>query len=64
MYEQVTLVLQGGLDGDRVSSPLADAMVTRTLDYVSTNTPLELRELIEGEMFAGDVGEEVETQSS
>jgi hypothetical protein len=34
-YEQVTSILQGGLDVDRVPSPLADAMVTRALDYVS-----------------------------
>jgi hypothetical protein len=39
MYEQVTFVLQGGLDGDRVPSPLANAMVTRALDYVSVDTP-------------------------
>jgi hypothetical protein len=64
MYEQVTSVLQGGLDGDRVPSPLANAMVTRALDYVSADTPPELREYIEGKMFAGDAGEEVETQSS
>jgi hypothetical protein len=37
-YEQVTSVLQGGLDVDRVPSPLADAMVTRPLDYVSVET--------------------------
>jgi hypothetical protein len=63
-YEHVTFVLQGGLDGDRVPSPLADAMVMRVLDYVSIDLPPELRELIEGDMFAGDVGEEVETHSS
>jgi hypothetical protein len=34
-YEQVRSVLQGGLDVDCVPSPLADAMVTRELDYVS-----------------------------
>jgi hypothetical protein len=63
-YENVTFVLQGGLDSDRVPSPLADAMVMRVLDYVSIDLPPELRELIEGDMFAGDVGEEVETHSS
>jgi hypothetical protein len=39
-----------------VLSPLADAMVTRALDYVSADTPPELRELIEGKMFADDAG--------
>jgi hypothetical protein len=52
------------LDSDRVPLPLVDAMVIRALNYVSTDTPPELRELIEGEMFTGDAGEEVETQSS
>jgi hypothetical protein len=46
-----------------VPSPLADAMVTRALDYMTVDTPPELRELIEGEMLTGDAGEEVETQS-
>jgi hypothetical protein len=61
-YEQVTCVLQGALDGDRVPSPLVDAMVTRALDYVTADIPPELWELIEGEMLMDDVGKEVETQ--
>jgi hypothetical protein len=39
-------------------------MVTRALDYVTADIPQELWELIEGKMLTGDVGEEVETQSS
>jgi hypothetical protein len=38
-YEQVTPVLQRRLDVDRVTSPVADAMVTRALDYVTAETP-------------------------
>jgi hypothetical protein len=38
-------------------------MVTRALDYVNADTPLEVQEFIEGEMFACDAKEEVETQS-
>ena len=63
-HKHVTSILHGDLDSDHVPSPLADTMVTRALDYVNTNIPPELQELIEGEMFAGDIGEEVETQSS
>jgi hypothetical protein len=47
-----------------VPSPLANAMVTRALDYVIANTPPELRNLIEGEILTGDARVEVETQSS
>jgi hypothetical protein len=64
IYEQVTSVSQGGLDVDRVPSPLADAMVTRVLDYVSVETPPEIQELIEGQLLESDAREEVGTQSS
>jgi hypothetical protein len=63
-YEQVIFVLQGGLDVDRVPSPLVDAMVTRALDYVSTETPPEIQELIEGQLLESDAREEVGTESS
>jgi hypothetical protein len=39
MFEQVTSILQGGLDGDRMPSLLTDTMVTRALDYVNVDTP-------------------------
>jgi hypothetical protein len=55
-YEQVTSILQGGLDNDRVPSPLEDAMVTRVLDYMNTDTPQSCGNL--------KAEEEVETQSS
>ena len=39
MYEQGTSVLQEGLDVDRVTSPIVDAMVTNALRYVTADTP-------------------------
>jgi hypothetical protein len=63
-YEQVTSVIQGGLEVDCVPFRLADAMVTRALDYVSVETPPEIQELIEGQLLESDAREEVGTQSS
>jgi hypothetical protein len=59
-YEQVTSILQGGLDVDCVPSPLVDAMVTRALDYVTAETPPKIQELIEGQLLESDGREEVE----
>ena len=61
IYKHVISVLQEALDGNCVLSPLADAMVRRALDYVTADTPPELRKLMEGEMLTDDVGEEVKT---
>jgi len=63
-YEQVTSVLQEGLDVDRVTSPIADAMVTNALRYVTADTPPEIQELLGGELLDDDATEEVGTQSS
>ena len=60
-YEQVTSVLQEGLDVDRVTSPIADAMVTNALRYVTADTPPEIQELLGGELLDDDATEEVGT---
>jgi hypothetical protein len=36
-------------------------MVTRALDYLSVETPLEIQEFIEGQLTENDAREEVET---
>jgi hypothetical protein len=38
-YEQVASVFEGTTDDDRVPSPTLDAMVSKTIDYVITDTP-------------------------
>jgi hypothetical protein len=48
---------------DRVTSLVADAMVTNALRYVTTETPPEIHELLRGELLDDDATEEVETQS-
>jgi hypothetical protein len=63
-YEQVTSVLQGGLDVDRVTSPVADAMVSNALRYVTADTAPEIQEVLGGELVDKDATEEVGTQSS
>ena len=64
MYEQVTSVLQEGLDVDRVMSPIVDAMVMNALRYVTAETPLEIQEFLGGELLDNDATKEVGTQSS
>jgi hypothetical protein len=46
-YEQVTSILQEGSDVDRVTSPIADAMVTNALRYVIAETPLRFMSSLE-----------------
>ena len=58
------LYYREGLDIDRVPSLLADAMVTRALDYVTAETPPKIQEFIEGQLLESDAREEVGTQSS
>jgi hypothetical protein len=61
MYEQVTSVLQEGLDVDR---PIVDAIVMNALCYVTAKTPPEIHELLGGELLDDNATEEVGTQSS
>jgi hypothetical protein len=63
-YEQVTTVLQVGLDVDRVTSPVVDAMVSNALQHVTADTPPEILELLGSELLDEDATEEVGTQSS
>jgi hypothetical protein len=63
-YELVTSILQDGLDVDRITSLVANAMVTNTLCYVTAETPPEIHELLGGELLDNNATEEVRTQSS
>jgi hypothetical protein len=49
---------------DRVTSPVADAMVTNVVRYVSAETPPEIHELLGGKLLDDDAIEEVGIQSS
>jgi hypothetical protein len=49
---------------DRVTSPVADAMVTNALRYVTAETPPEIHELFGGKLLDDDAIEKVGTQSS
>jgi hypothetical protein len=60
-YEHVASVLQEGLDVDHVTSPVADAMVTNALRYVTTETLPEIHELLGGKLIDDDAIEEVGT---
>jgi hypothetical protein len=44
---------------DRVTSPITNAMVTNALRYVTAETPLEIHELLGGELLDDDATEEV-----
>jgi hypothetical protein len=38
-YEQVASIFEGTTDDDRVPSPALDAMVSKAIDYIITDTP-------------------------
>jgi hypothetical protein len=69
-YEQVASVFEGTTDDDRVPSPALDAMVSKAIDYVTTDTPprspipLELHLLYECGTPPHEGQDEVPTQSS
>ena len=69
-YEQVASVLEGTTDDNCVPSPILDAMVSTTIDYVTTDTPPraptppELQLLYECETPPQERQDEVSTQSS
>jgi hypothetical protein len=63
-YEQVASILEGDLNAGSIPSPVAEAMVTRALDYADPGTPSEIRALIREQQLESETGEEVETQSS
>jgi hypothetical protein len=44
---------------DRVTSPVADAMVTNALRYVTAETPPEIHELFGGKLLDDDAIEKV-----
>jgi hypothetical protein len=69
-YEQVALVFEGTTDDDHVPIPALDAMVSKAIDYVTTDTPprsptpLELHLLYECGTPPHEGQDEVPTQSS
>jgi hypothetical protein len=69
-YEQVASVFEGTADDDHVLSPTVDAMVSKTIDYVTADTPPrsptppELHLLYECGTPPHEGHDEVPTQSS
>jgi hypothetical protein len=69
-YEQVASVFEGTTDDDRVPSPALDAMVSKTIDYVTADTsprsptPPELHLLYECGTPPHEQQDEVPNQSS
>ena len=58
-YEQVASILDGDLNGGSIPSPVAEAMVTRALDYVDPGTPSEIRVHIREQQLESETREEV-----